>query len=644
MSVNSVNNDKVLLSPQDFICKDSDSVKCVNKVLSLSNKAKQADISLSPTIILPLLTNDNNVYKVRTLMDPGSGTNWIAKDLLNKIEFTIVGSEVLEVVTFDNIVKQKFQLVEIYFKDLSSIKQSFRCYVINDYTRHIAVKNMLNFIVANSSIKTNLFSQMSDPASKEVDHGKHNQGVGIILSSSAINKIRSDEKIVLLPKLGILLEPTIFGVAVSGKIPECLGNQVEYIQVNCIVPKRAKVIADPDLILFEDDPTLKHDIDFLWGQENLGVMPGEIHENEKIAMEHFTDNVQYDETSNQYTVSLPWNGKKYLLKDNARVAAARTRRQQELMIADEKYCTAMCTAFNTFVTDDNVEKVDLSVVNNNVKYYMPFRGIVKTDSKTTSCRIVMVASSKPSASDISLNQALYQGPNLTLDLAICLLKFMLGAFGVVSDIEKAFLRILIAQPDRDALRFFWFDNLLDFNSNLVVYRFKAVIFGGVCSPFQLAAVLNKHISEQCKCTYVRDALLQGTYVDNVLHASNSEDKIFNFFDISRDLFSKANFNLRKWSSNSQKLMVKAKESLVADESRIIKVLGLFWNLDTDRYLYNTNFEWNGIFSKRSVLQFTNRVFDPLGLLSPFSIRKRLFMQKLWEKKLQWNEVLKVWMI
>ena len=115
MSVNSVNNDKVLLSPQDFICKNSDSVKCVNKVLSLSNKAKQADISLSPTIILPLLTNDNNVYKVRTLMDPGSGTNWIAKDLLNKIEFTIVGSEVLEVVTFDNIVKQKFQLVEIYF-------------------------------------------------------------------------------------------------------------------------------------------------------------------------------------------------------------------------------------------------------------------------------------------------------------------------------------------------------------------------------------------------------------------------------------------------------------------------------------------------------------------------------------------------
>ena len=639
MSVDTVHKDNlVYLNVKDLNFKNDNSVISGNpsKVLNFCNKAKQADMSLSPTIILPILKSNDCIYKVRTLMDPGSGTNWISKDILKHVEYTSVGSEILEVVTFNNIVKQRFQLVEVYYNNLNQ-KQSLRCYVIHDFTQHIAVKSILDFIVSKSIVRSTLFNSMVDPATKDVDHGRQSQGIGIILSSSAINKIRSDEKIVLLPELGILLEPTIFGVAVSGKIPESLSNQIEFIQVNCIAPKRSEVEVESDLLMFNDIPTLKQDIDFLWGQESLGVMPNEIHENEKIAMEHFVDSVSYDSASNQYTVSLPWNGKKYLLKDNARVAAGRTRRQQELMISDVEYGTAMCASFNTFVRDDTIEKVDLALPNDNLKYHMPFRGIIKKESETTSCRMVMDASSKPSASDISLNQALYQGPNLTLDLAICLLQFMLGKYGVVSDIEKAFLRILIALPDRDALRFFWFEDPFDRNSKLIVYRFKAVIFGGVCSPFQLAAVVNKLIVDKCKCIYVKDALLQGIYVDNVIHANNSEEQLVNFFEISRDLFLKGNFNLRKWSSNSPKLMVKAKESDVADESKIVKVLGLYWNLDSDRYMFNTNFEWNGVFSKRSVLQFTNRVFDPLGLLTPILIRKRLFMQKLWKKKLKWNE-------
>ena len=168
---------------------------------------------------------------------------------------------------------------------------------------------------------------------------------------------------------------------------------------------------------------------------------------------------------------------------------------------------------------------------------MPFRGVINKSSETTSCRMCMDGSSKQSRDDVSLNQTLYQGPNLTLELAICLLQFMLGAFGVVADIEKAFLRILIADCDRDALRFFWFQDPKDPNSPLVIYRFKAVIFGGVASPFQLAAVLQKLITDKCKNGYVKDALLQGTYVDNVLHANNKESNMVMFFKTSRDLLS-----------------------------------------------------------------------------------------------------------
>ena len=167
-------------------------------------------------------------------------------------------------------------------------------------------------------------------------------------------------------------------------------------------------------------------------------MPGEVHDNEKIAVDHFIDSVQYNSGTNKYTVSLPWNNKQYLLKDNISVAAGRTRRQQEEMLRNAEYGRMIIKAFKAFVDDDIVERVDPAIPNDNVKYYMPFRGIIKKESSTTSCRMVMDASSKQSASDISLNQALYQGPNLTLDLAICLLQFMLGEYGVVADREGIF--------------------------------------------------------------------------------------------------------------------------------------------------------------------------------------------------------------
>jgi len=43
--------------------------------------------------------------------------------------------------------------------------------------------------------------------------------------------------------------------------------------------------------------------------------------------------------------------------------------------------------------------------------------------------------------------------------------------------------------------------------------------------------------------------------------------------------------------------------------------------------------------KRKVLATTASIFDPLGLLSPAVIAYKIFLQKFWQDKLQWYELL-----
>ena len=71
-------------------------------------------------------------------------------------------------------------------------------------------------------------------------------------------------------------------------------------------------------------------------------------------------------------------------------------------------------------------------------HYLPHTGVLKKDHKTTSLRIVMDASSKANASELSLNDCLYTGPNLISSMHECLLGFRLYDFAATADLEMAF--------------------------------------------------------------------------------------------------------------------------------------------------------------------------------------------------------------
>ena len=109
-----------------------------------------------------------------------------------------------------------------------------------------------------------------------------------------------------------------------------------------------------------------------------------------------------------------------------------------------------------------------------------------------------------------------------------LLKFKLNKFAYVADIGKAFLNIGLQSQDRDKVRFLWFDDPNDSNSQVITYRFSSVLFGATSSPFILQATLDFHL-RRVKSKY-KDNLLSSFYIDNYIASINDENELLDIYD------------------------------------------------------------------------------------------------------------------
>ena len=85
------------------------------------------------------------------------------------------------------------------------------------------------------------------------------------------------------------------------------------------------------------------------------------------------------------------------------------------------------------------------------------------------------------------------GPTFLNDMCGILLRFCPHRYGLSTDIEKAFLHVTLNEADRDYTRFLWLSDPTDPESDVMVYRFRAVLFGSVSSPFMLNAALHYHL-------------------------------------------------------------------------------------------------------------------------------------------------------
>lgn len=112
------------------------------------------------------------------------------------------------------------------------------------------------------------------------------------------------------------------------------------------------------------------------------------------------------------------------------------------------------------------------------------------------------------------------------------------------------------------------------------------------------------------------------------------------------LLLRGKFELRKWSSNSAKLLndiaidnhgLACSKTLHSDEQ--LKILGVSWNPSSDTFQFRVSFSPSLPRTKRSILSTSAKIFDPLGWATPVVIMAKMFLQKLWQIKLDWGETI-----
>ncbi|XP_050063210.1 uncharacterized protein LOC126552533 [Aphis gossypii] len=248
-----------------------------------------------------------------------------------------------------------------------------------------------------------------------------------------------------------------------------------------------------------------------------------------------------------------------------------------------------------------------------VAFYLPHHPVIKLSSLTTKLRVVFDASAK-STSNLSLNDVLLCGPTVQDDLVTILMRFRKHQLVITADVEKMFRQIRVAEEDLDWQRIVWRSQP---DKALQLYRLTTVTYGTTSASFMATNCLIL-LSEESKQKYPEASrvIRHDFYMDDLMTGASTVDEYCHL----------------------QKQINSILESI--GEDGVIKSLGLSWKPALDAFQFIVERKaFLAKSTKRTLLADLNRIFDPLGFLAPVLVRGKIFLQQLWQLKIEWDQQL-----
>ncbi|XP_028405809.1 uncharacterized protein LOC114528390 [Dendronephthya gigantea] len=559
-------------------------------------------------VVYPVVVVEMGGLKCRALLDTGSGSSFASSTLLNAIGKKPIRQEFKSI---EMMLQTTTRKIDVYEVEIAAVDGNFK------------MSCELN------RIDKDVLMKVPNPRYKElIETHEHLKGVHM-------NDI--DEK-ALLPVHLILGASDMSRIKTT--VPAKVGNDgmpiAEKTALGWIImsPGREK---NHSYLMFTKSS--QEDYMHLCSLDVLGL-EDHVEGDQGSVYREFKEQLTQQEDG-RYETSLPWKAHHPELPTNYLVAK---RRFQSLFNRLDKQPELLKTYHDIVENQlkDGVVEIAPEKPEGSREHYIPHKPVVREQAESTKVRIVFDASAKADQKSPSLNDCLDIGPPLQRRILDILLRNRLKPILLAGDIKQAFLQIVIRENERDAMRFLWINDLQC--KEMVVYRMTRAMFGLGPSPFLLGGTLNVHLEKYAEhypqCV---EELSEGTYVDDINIGGDKVEETVVLKEQAKEILSEGSFVLHKWHSNAAELesdnvedgeSTFAKETLGTKPSET-KLLGLGWNKKEDTLSVSLP-KQKVEMTKRIVLQTMARVYDPLGLASPYLLTAKVIFRDICDRKLGWD--------
>ena len=207
----------------------------------------------------------------------------------------------------------------------------------------------------------------------------------------------------------------------------------------------------------------------------------------------------------------------------------------------------------------------------------------------------------------------------------------------MADVRKMFLQIKLAKEDQDVHQYLWRDMKADVTPT--IFKMTHLTFGINSSPFLAISTAQSH-AKKSKGNFpeASEAVKNDKYVDDVLASAENESNTLTLPKSFDAMVKAGGFKLSKWASNSEFICANIQEderaptsTIDLNQSESLKALGICWDTKEDNFFFNIATKVltsDDPETKRGLLSIASKLFDSMGLLSPFVIRAKIMFQEL----------------
>ena len=353
------------------------------------------------------------------------------------------------------------------------------------------------------------------------------------------------------------------------------------------------------------------------------------------------ENLKYDSDKSAWVTDYPWIKDPYLLPDNYSNALGSLKSLERKLGKNPAMADIYSAQIEDMVEREVARKLSDEEIRNyeGPKYYLSHLAVTNEKSHSTPTRIVF--NSSQICQGVSLNSFLAKGPDAYLNNILGLyLKWRSHKYAVVGDIRKMFNSVYINYKEQHCHRFLWRN--LNTATQPDIYVIMRVNMGDRPAPaistealYKTADMFNDGNEEAV--FFIKEC----SYVDDLTYSHNNKTDLELLVNRVEGILGKGGFRIKAWIFSG--------EILPEGENTNVRVLGTMWNPRQDFMTYDIpdslfysvsngkKLTANSKMTRRMVLERTMKIWDPLGLLSPFTLLGKIYLRETWENKLGWDE-------